>query len=39
VGKLCVLKPEHIADGLRVLFLKDGLFYEGFVKEVMPPDV
>jgi len=39
VSKSCVLKPEDLTDGLRVLFLKDGLFYEGRVKEVMPPDV
>jgi len=39
VGKACVLKPEALTDGLRILFLKEGLFYEGYVKEVMPPDV
>jgi len=39
VCKSCVLKPEDLTDGLRILFLKDGLFYEGRVKEVMPPDV
>jgi len=39
VAKACVLKPEALSDGLRILFLKEGLFYEGYVKEVMPPDV
>jgi len=39
VSKSCALKPEDLRDGLRILFLKEGLFYEGFVKEVMPPDV
>ena len=39
VNKTSALQQEDIVSGLRVLFLKDGLFFEGTVNELMPPDV
>ena len=35
----CVLTKDDLVDGLRVLYLKDGLFMEGVVQEISPPDV
>ena len=35
----CVMEKEELCDGLRVLMFKDGLFYEGKVTAIQPPDV
>ncbi|XP_012939835.1 serine-rich adhesin for platelets [Aplysia californica] len=35
----CVIEPSDLRDGLRVLYLNDGLFYEGAVRDLQPPDV
>ena len=35
----CVLTPDSLRDGLRVLLFEDGLFFEGQVKAIHPPDV
>ncbi|XP_064604503.1 uncharacterized protein LOC135469813 isoform X2 [Liolophura sinensis] len=35
----CVLDKDDLVDGLRVLLLMDGLFHEGAVKAIRPPDV
>lgn len=37
--KPCTIGKDDLADGLRVLYLKDELFYEGTVKAIQPPDV
>jgi len=37
--KTSALQQGDIVNGLRVLYLKDGLFFEGTVNELMPPDV
>lgn len=37
--KSCTIGKDDLADGLRVLYLKDELFYEGSVKAIQPPDV
>ncbi|XP_069124206.1 trinucleotide repeat-containing gene 18 protein-like isoform X5 [Argopecten irradians] len=35
----CAISKEELADNLRVLVFKDGLFYEGAVQAIRPPDV
>ena len=35
----CVLDKDDLKDGLRILMYMDGLFYEGQVKGIQPPDV
>lgn len=37
--KTCIIDQDELVDGLRVLVFKDGLFYEGAVKAIRPPDV
>lgn len=37
--KTCTIDKDELVDGLRVLVFKDGLFYEGAVKGIRPPDV
>lgn len=37
--KTCIIDKDELVDGLRVLVFKDGLFYEGAVKGIRPPDV
>ncbi|XP_061182021.1 uncharacterized protein LOC133190416 isoform X2 [Saccostrea echinata] len=37
--KTCTIDKDELVDGLRVLVFKDGLFYEGAVKAIRPPDV
>ena len=39
VLRSCIIEQEELEDGLRVLVFKDGLFYEGAVQEIRPPDV
>ena len=34
-----MIKAEDLRDGLRVLYLTEGLFYEGAVRDIQPPDV
>ena len=33
------LTSADLYDGLKILYLVDGLFYEAHVKEILPPDV
>ncbi|XP_055876447.1 serine-rich adhesin for platelets-like isoform X2 [Biomphalaria glabrata] len=35
----CKLQTNDLREGLKVLYLNDGLFYEGIVKAIQPPDV
>ncbi|XP_021358392.1 trinucleotide repeat-containing gene 18 protein-like isoform X2 [Mizuhopecten yessoensis] len=35
----CAISKDELADNLRVLVFKDGLFYEGAVQGIRPPDV
>ncbi|KAH9513149.1 hypothetical protein Btru_036004 [Bulinus truncatus] len=35
----CKLQTTDLREGLKVLYLNDGLFYEGVVKALQPPDV
>lgn len=35
----CVITKDDLHTDLRVLFYMEGLFYEGKVKEIQPPDV
>lgn len=37
--RTCTIDKDGLVDGLRVLVFKDGLFYEGAVKAIRPPDV
>lgn len=37
--RCCTIEKEDLRDGLRVLLFRDGLFYEGEVKAIRPPDV
>ncbi len=37
--KSCVITKEDLKDNLRVLIFMEGLFYEGDVKEIEPPDM
>eukprot|EP00106_Octopus_bimaculoides_P001165 XP_014768607.1 PREDICTED: serine-rich adhesin for platelets-like [Octopus bimaculoides] len=37
--RCCTIEKEDLKDGLRVLLFRDGLFYEGEVKAIRPPDV
>lgn len=39
VPRSCVIDQDELKDGLRVLLFKDGLFYEGAVLGIRPPDV
>ncbi|XP_067672870.1 trinucleotide repeat-containing gene 18 protein-like isoform X1 [Haliotis asinina] len=35
----CVMRLDDLKDGLRVLEFQDGLFYEGALKAINPPDI
>ncbi len=35
----CKISKEELADGLQVLFFKEGLFYEAKVKAIQAPDM
>ncbi|GFS03812.1 BAH and coiled-coil domain-containing protein 1, partial [Elysia marginata] len=37
--RCCKLQTTDLREGLKVLYLNDGLFYEGTVKALQPPDV
>lgn len=37
--KSCVITKEDLKDSMRVLIFMEGLFYEGEVKEIEPPDM
>ncbi len=37
--KSCVITKEDLKDNMRVLIFMEGLFYEGDVKEIEPPDM
>ena len=35
----CIIDKDELQDGLRILIFMDGLFHEGEVKAIRPPDV
>ncbi|XP_052818307.1 uncharacterized protein LOC128244317 isoform X2 [Mya arenaria] len=35
----CTLSPDGLEDGLRILVFMDGLFHEGELKAIRPPDI
>ena len=35
----CIIDKEELEDGLRILIFMDGLFHEGEIKAIRPPDV
>ena len=39
VTQSCVLDKDDLMNGFRVLLFMEGLFYEGQIKEIQPPDV
>ena len=35
----CIIDKDELEDGLRILIFMDGLFHEGEIKAIRPPDV
>ena len=35
----CALHPDSLEDGMRILVFTDGLFHEGELKAIRPPDI
>lgn len=35
----CIIEKDELQDGLRILIFMDGLFHEGEIKAIHPPDV